>query len=270
MSRLAMMRYARSLLILTLLLIVLLNVWFSKVREEGWQQPVTAWIYPINADGSDLTQAWIDALTLDDFHEMERFFNREARRYRLPLERPIQLQLVGQIHAIPPDIPHEPSILDGVIWALSMRYWAWRYDESERESDTIRIFIRFYSPDNPRPMQHSLGLQKGMIGVVNGYAGQEHLGRNQLVAAHELLHTLGATDKYDMDTLAPVWPDGYADPTQYPLFPQTRAEIMSGRLQLAPGWLMLPPSLEYAMIGAATAIEIGWLAPHDEVDNDQR
>ncbi|MEI2420481.1 hypothetical protein V6O07_09410, partial [Arthrospira platensis SPKY2] len=88
-------------------------------------------------------------------------------------------------------------------------------------------------------MQHSLGLQKGLIGLVNGYAGEEHAGRNNLVAAHELLHTLGATDKYDMDTLEPIWPDGYADPTQFPLYPQTRAEIMSGRLQVSPGWLML-------------------------------
>ena len=30
---------------------------------------------------------------------------------------------------------------------------------------------------------------------------------NNVVIAHEILHTLGASDKYDPDTLAPLYPD---------------------------------------------------------------
>lgn len=262
MTRRELFSLLRTLLLMLLVAVLLLNIWFSQTRDEHWQGPVTAWIYPINADGNSMTQAWIDQLTDQHFEDMERFFDREAQRYRLGLERPIHVRLAAQIEAIPPDIPLEPSIVDAVIWALKMRYWVWHHDDTPRESRAIRIFIRFYAQDNPGPMQHSLGLQKGLIGLVNGFAGEEHAGRNNLVAAHELLHTLGATDKYDMDTLEPIWPDGYADPTQYPLYPQTRAEIMSGRLQVSPGWLMLPPNLDHAVIGPATAIEINWLAPH--------
>ncbi|QEW06046.1 hypothetical protein [Nitrincola iocasae] len=264
MTRRTFFSLLRTLLLTLLVMVLLLNVWFSQTRQENWQTPASVWIYPINADGATTTQAWIDTLSDASFDDMEAFFQRESRRYRLGLEQPIQVNLATQLDALPPDIPQDPSIVDAVIWALKMRFWVWRHDDSVREPHAIRIFIRFYAQDNPGPMQHSLGLQKGLIGLVNGYAGAAHAGRNNLVAAHELLHTLGATDKYDMDTLEPLWPDGYADPTQYPLYPQTRAEIMSGRLQVSPGWLMLPPSLDHAVIGPATAIEINWLAVHDE------
>ena len=45
-------------------------------------------------------------------------------------------------------------------------------------------------------------------------------GGNDMVIAHELLHTLGATDKYDPVNNAPRFPDGYGDPQQMPLYPQ--------------------------------------------------
>ena len=46
-------------------------------------------------------------------------------------------------------------------------------------------------------MAHSTGLQKGMLGVVNAFASADQEGSNAVVIAHELLHTFGATDKYD-------------------------------------------------------------------------
>ena len=118
--------------------------------------------------------------------------------------------------------------------------------------------MSFYAPGNPLGLQHSLGMQKGGIGLVNGFASAERQSVNNFVAAHELLHTLGASDKYDMQTGQPLWPDGFGDPVQTPLFPQQRAEIMGGRVQVSPGWALLPPSLDFAVVGSATAIEIGW------------
>ena len=54
-------------------------------------------------------------------------------------------------------------------------------------------------------------------------------GANDMVMAHELLHTLGATDKYDPASDAPRFPEGYGDPRQVPLYPQQFAELMAGR-----------------------------------------
>jgi hypothetical protein len=84
---------------------------------------------------------------------------------------------------------------------------------------------------------------------------------NHFVAVHEALHTLGALDRYDPETAEPIWPDGFADPVQVPLYPQTRAEVMGGRIPLVPGVAVLPSDLSFARIGPATAIEIGWLDP---------
>ncbi len=39
-------------------------------------------------------------------------------------------------------------------------------------------------------------------------------GGNQVVVAHELLHTLGATDKYARASGQPLEPDGLGDPQQ--------------------------------------------------------
>jgi len=40
-----------------------------------------------------------------------------------------------------------------------------------------------------------------------------------VVIAHELLHTVGATDKYDPATNESSLPEGYAEPDKIPLFP---------------------------------------------------
>ena len=37
-----------------------------------------------------------------------------------------------------------------------------------------------------------------MVGIVNGYASRRYRGTNNVIIAHEFLHTLGATDKYSM------------------------------------------------------------------------
>ena len=84
--------------------------------------------------------------------------------------------------------------------------------------------------------------------------------RNQVVIAHELLHVLGASDKYIMGTGEPEFPFGYAEPNRQPLFPQTQAEIMGGRIPLSAYESAMPESLEECRIGRKTAEEIGLFA----------
>lgn len=54
--------------------------------------------------------------------------------------------------------------------------------------------------------------------------------QNDTVMLHELLHTLGAMDKYDMRTNEPLYPDGYAELDLQPRLPQHKAEVMAGRI----------------------------------------
>ena len=76
--------------------------------------------------------------------------------------------------------------------------------------------------------------------------------------AHELLHTLGATDKYDLSDDEPRFPDGYGDPRQVPLFPQQTAELMAGRRMVAPDRWQQVGGLDEVVLGSATAAEIRW------------
>ena len=76
--------------------------------------------------------------------------------------------------------------------------------------------------------------------------------------AHELLHTLGATDKYDPNGSLPLFPDGYADPQASPLLPQKRAEIMAGRIPISDTRAEIPADMTQVVIGAQTAREINW------------
>ncbi len=94
--------------------------------------------------------------------------------------------------------------------------------------------------------------------MVYAFAAAEMDGPNDVVIAHEMLHTVGATDKYNLVDDAPRFPDGYGDPSQKPLFPQRDAELMAGRRMLAPGKWVQAAGLDEVVIGAATALEIRW------------
>ncbi len=81
---------------------------------------------------------------------------------------------------------------------------------------------------------------------------------NDVVIAHELLHTVGATDKYNQADDAPRFPDGFGDPAQSPLYPQKSSELMAGRRMIAADRWVQAESLDETVIGPATAREIRW------------
>jgi hypothetical protein len=85
-------------------------------------------------------------------------------------------------------------------------------------------------------------------------------GANDVVIAHELLHTLGATDKYNAGDDSPRFPDGYGDPLQVPRFPQRYAELMAGRRMIAPDQWVQADDLDEVVIGPESALEIRWPA----------
>ena len=78
-----------------------------------------------------------------------------------------------------------------------------------------------------------------------------------MVVAHEILHTLGASDKYDAGG-EPIYPQGYAEPDLQPLHPQTHAELMGGRIALSQFESKMPNSLRWVVIGEMTAEETDW------------
>ena len=145
-------------------------------------------------------------------------------------------------------------MLDVMLWSLKMRWWASRAaGEQDSIEPDVRVFVRYHAPQNTLSLENSVGLQKGMIGIVNAYASRHQRGTNNVIIAHEFLHTLGASDA---SSGQPSFPDGIAEPDRKPLYPQRVAEIMGGRIALTQDDAVIPQNLRHAVIGPLTASEI--------------
>jgi hypothetical protein len=98
----------------------------------------------------------------------------------------------------------------------------------------------------------------GRLGVAQADIDPEMVDFSLFVAAHELLHTLGASDKYGTAGRA-IYPFGYADPNRSPLYPQPGAEVMARNVPVGPTRERPPASLDELYVGETTAREIGWI-----------
>ena len=253
-----MWRYLRIAILLFVLATVAQTAWLTRTRSAEWKTPLRVAVYPIAADGSDAVRGYIPGLRKQALEPIEEFFAKEAAKYGVALAPPVEVTRARVIDSIPPPPPADGNALQVMVWSLKFRYWAWRNDSETGVKPHVRIFVLYHEPIASR-LPHSTGLQKGMIGLVNAFASAEMQGSNAAVIAHELLHTLGATDKYDPATNQPVFPDGYAEPDAQPRHPQRAAEIMAGRIAISETEAEMPRTLKRAVIGEKTAREIGWV-----------
>jgi len=252
-----MFKAIRISILLFILFFVAVSTWLTQARSTDWDNSLWVKVYPINGDGSPEAAAYIAGLERGEFEEIESFVARETERYSRDIARPARMELGDRIDAQPPELGADPNVLSVMWWSLKMRWWAGNVtDAQDRIEPDVRIFVRYHKPDFAVRLENSVGLQKGMVGIVNGYASRRHRGINNLIIAHEFLHTLGATDKYRPENGQPVDPDGLAEPDREPLYPQRFAEIMGGRIALAEDDSVIPRNLDYAVIGPLTASEI--------------
>ncbi len=246
--------------LLLILVVVAGNHWLGMARLAAWDRPIWITVYPMSADGKDTTARYIAGLDAAQFAEIGTYFSREAKRFGLDIPRAAHFQLAAPPATLPPALPDGSSRIGIGWWSLKMRWWAWRQSGQDGLlTPDIQVFMLYRSAEGAPQLDRSVGLQKGRYTLVNAYASPRMAARNRVVIAHELLHVLGATDKYDPATGRPVPPDGLADPTARPLYPQRRAEIMAGAVALGPTEARMPAALGATVVGPATAREIGWL-----------
>ncbi len=252
-----MFKAVRIVVLLLILVFVAGNAWLTKARSTDWNNSLWVKIYPINVDGGDGTARYIESLDVRTFADIEHFVAREAGRYGHTLEQPVRIELGDSIDEQPPMLGQQPNMLDVMLWSIKMRWWVGSVtdDQDDIEPD-VSIFVRYHRADDVPVLENSVGMQKGMFGIVNAYSGRRYSGRNNVVIAHEFLHTIGATDKYEKGTSQPLAPDGLAEPDRRPLYPQRLAEIMGGRIAIAADDAIIPKNLDYAIIGPLTASEI--------------
>lgn len=252
-----MFKAVRISILLFVLFFVAVSTWLTQARSTDWNNSLWVKVYPINGDNSAASAEYIEGLGVNDFEGIESFLEREAGRYANPISKPVRIELGQPISAQPPSLGGEPNAFSVMLWSLKMRWWAGRItDDQDRIEPDVRIFVRYHEPQENIVLENSVGLQKGMVGIVNGYASRRYRGTNHVIIAHEFLHTLGATDKYSPIDGQPLEPDGLAEPDREPLYPQRYAEIMGGRIALAANDAVVPKSLKYAVIGPLTAREI--------------
>ena len=235
------------------------HTWLERVASTGWKEPLWVGIFPVNADGSQAAQSYIDGLDEREFIDVEDFVAREAHRYGKSLTEPVHIALYPQVKQLPPQLARDAGPFGTMWWSLKLRWFAWRApDLRGRAPPRIRMFVQYHDPTALEVVPDSHGMQKGLIGVVHTFALRSMAGSNSIVVTHELLHTLGATDKYDPASGAPVFPAGFAEPDRKPLYPQEKAEIMAGRRALSAQEAQMPASLTAVVVGPATATEIRW------------
>jgi hypothetical protein len=251
-------RSLRIAILLAVLLLVSVSTCEDRFRSTAWRDPLYVAIYPIAADSSPVTRDYVAGLDAARFEPIDRFFAAQARRYGLGIEDPVKTRLRPELHEQPPVRAPGASVLTTILWSLRLRFWAWRVSGHVKDPEDVRVFVLFHDPALSPVVPHSLGIQKGLIGVVYAFAAPQMDGANDVVIAHELLHTLGATDKYDPADDAPRFPDGYGDPRQTPLYPQRFAELMAGRRMVSAASWEQPARLDEVVIGPATALEIRW------------
>jgi len=255
-------RSVRIGFLLFVLAIAAWSTWYDRLSTTDWDEPLHIGIFPINPEGAGSSDAYIEALSPEDFADIAAFINEEANRHGIAIPNAARVDLFPEVTERPPSSKPGGGMFSNLWWSLKMRLYARRNSRPPgRAPPQVRIFVQYHDPAFSRSVPHSVGLQKGLVGVVHAFAGSDTTASNNVVIAHEILHTLGASDKYDIESLAPLFPAGYADPDRQPKFPQEFAEIMAGRYPIDADSFEMPASLDEVLVGDATAVEIRWVNP---------
>lgn len=254
-----MYKSIRILILLFILLAVATATWRSKANAVSWKYTLAVNIFPINGDGSAEAEAYLRALTIDEFKPIAHFMQDEAARYGLNSNASIELHLRPVLASQPPAPPRAGNPFEIIWWSLKFRWWSHQHAATTGPGPQVKLFVLYFDPARQTRLSHSTALQKGLIGRVNVFAARDMRQQNNVVITHEFLHTLGASDKYDLTTNLPIFPLGFAQPQQLPVYPQAFAEIMAGRIPISANSARVPESLDETLIGPATAVEIRWL-----------
>jgi hypothetical protein len=156
-------------------------------------------------------------------------------------------------------VPPGDGIVSAAKYAFSLHSFSTDIDERaavpSRGFDA-RIYLVVRTP-SARGFVEGQSEHGGRVGIAQAELDESTVDFALFVAAHELFHTLGATDRYGADGRT-LFPEGLAEPEKAPLFPQRYAELMA-RNRPIDAEHEVPPSLSQSSRSARRpAGEIGW------------
>lgn len=250
-----MWKKVRVFILLLVLGYVAIEAW--KDLNQNWDQSIVVLVHLINADGSQNTENYIRQLNAQSFIETSEYLTANAKNYQRNTH--FIFKIGRELKQLAPEPPENGSAFNAILWSLKFRYYAWKETQSTDGYATVTLYLNYYDSNKYKVLKHSTALERGRIGVVNLFSDVKQNEENQVVTAHELLHAFGATDKYDLNTGQPIYPQGYVNPAQQPRLPQHQAELMAGYIPITETKSKIPLSLQQTVIGNLTAREIGWV-----------
>ena len=258
--------YVRVTVLLAVLAGVLLWGWRdvrSRHARNAWDHTLLVAIVlvrlePLDDVGVAALEKQLPALEDRLSAELARYQPTAPHPFRFELKRPVD-------GAPPPPAPTSDGPVDLAKYAYAQGSFVDAIDERagiDASLYDVRIYVALRRPRQAEvTLAEGRSQQGGRIGIVEMELDTDAEGAHLplVVVAHELMHTLGATDKYDPATGRSLVPIGLAEPDRVPLYPQRFAEIMSRNRPLSATVEKVPDSFAQIAVGPSTAREIGWL-----------
>jgi hypothetical protein len=231
----------------------------SRRARTEWQRPLEVAVAVVQLGAVDPSA--LVALRAR-FPALEARLRDEYHRHGGQLPQPVNFSLFGPVTAdrAPPADP------DATLLSLAQHaYEQWRWTHAVDVGSVLparsfdsRIYVVVRAPrDSSQSLVEGLSELGGRVGMARIELGPSTVDLALCVVAHELFHTLGASDKYDASGRTLI-PEGLVEPDRLPLFPQRYAEVMTRNLVVAAGSERPPDSLAELGVGTLTAREIGW------------
>ena len=112
-------------------------------------------VHPINADGSERSERYIDKLQKDDFLPVEAFFAQQAERFGIKQQRPVIVRLADPLNALPSALPAKRDWFNSVLWSLKFRCWSWQMKQASKYSGAdTHLYVLYhcllYTSPSPR------------------------------------------------------------------------------------------------------------------------
>lgn len=257
--------FRRVRIALLLAALVVAAGWAHAVRRDrgqrsDWDRTLAVQVVLLAADpqapGARLLSASLPAL--------EQRLAQEMARHRGPGPAPFSLEVRGPVAWQEP-LPLHPAG-EGALARVRHAWVLWRtlrrIDEATGPASgpaDARIYVALEAAvAGARTFAEGSGALGGEVGMVRAAVVPGDATLALAAIAHELLHCLGASDKYDAAGHAEE-PQGLVEAGRTPRYPQRFAEWMVGEVPTGPGRGRLPASLDELAVGEATAREIGWI-----------
>jgi hypothetical protein len=235
--------------------------WYERRVRTSWHRPLSVALVLVERDVIEPSTL---ALVNERARELEQRLASEYRRHAGREFAPVSFVVTT---AVKVDQPPPKMREQAVLGLVSGTYDRWRWT---RDIDALagvdpsaydaRVYLVMKRAGQDLAFVEGDSELGGRVAVAQVDIEPEMVDLSLFVVAHELMHTLGASDKYDSEGRA-VYPSGFAEPTRFRLYPQPGAEVMARNVPVAARSERPPNTLDELFVGETTAREIGWRRP---------